>query len=107
MKKLLFAVLAIFWLWQSYSSLSQGLCATSTAIGGGALLVGASASTTVTVNGAAVGMHCDATASDGTDLAALGALPICTVTGANTVTVRVVAIVALTPPSKAMNVRVR
>jgi hypothetical protein len=106
MRKLL-ALLAILGWLQGFSSVNQGMCATSVAIGGGALLVGASASTTVTVPGAAVGMNCEATTVDGTDMFAVGAIPVCTVTGANTVTVRVVALVALTPVSKAYNIRVK
>ncbi len=82
------------------------LCATTGSIGGGALLVGASASGTVTVTGAQVGMPCIAQPSDGTDMIVLGAIPVCTVTSANTVTVRVIAILALTPTAKTYVVRV-
>jgi hypothetical protein len=82
------------------------LTGTTSSIGGGALLVGASASGTATVTGATTGMVCDAQASDGTNMSALGAAVFCTVTASNTVTVNVVAIIALTPSSKTYNVRV-
>lgn len=82
------------------------LCATTGSIGGGALLVGASASGTVSVTGAQVGMPCIAQPSDGTDMIAVGAIPVCIVTSANTVTVRVIAILALTPTAKTYVVRV-
>jgi hypothetical protein len=82
------------------------LCATTGSIGGGALLVGASAAGTVTVTGAQVGMPCIAQPSDGTDMIAVGAIPVCIVTSANTVTVRVIAILALTPTAKTYVVRV-
>lgn len=82
------------------------LCATTGSIGGGALLVGASASGTVSVAGAQIGMPCIAQPSDGTDMIAVGAIPVCIVTGANTVTVRVIAILALTPTAKTYAVRV-
>lgn len=92
---------------QSYSSINQGMCATSGSIGGGLLAVGATASGTVTVPSAAIGMHCEATATDGTNMIALGAIPTCTVTSANTVTVNVIAIITLTPSAKTYNVRVK
>jgi hypothetical protein len=79
---------------------------TTGSIGGGALLVGASASGTVSITGATIGMVCDAQASDGTNMAALGAVVSCTVTSVNTATVNVAAIIALTPASKTYNVRV-
>lgn len=82
------------------------LCATTGSIGGGALLVGASASGTVSVAGALVGMPCIAQPSDGTDMIALGAVVSCTVTSANTATVRVLAVLALTPTAKTYVVRV-
>jgi len=82
------------------------LSGTTGSIGGSLLAVGASASGTVTVTGATVGMPCDAQASDGTNMSALGANVGCTVTAANTVTVNVVAIVALTPAAKTYVVRV-
>jgi hypothetical protein len=91
--------------WQ-LGSTSGILTGTTGSIGGGALLVGASASGTATVTGATTGMVCDAAASDGTNMAALGAVVICTVTASNTVTVNVVAIIALTPSAKTYNVRV-
>jgi len=91
---------------QAFSTSSAGLAATSGSIGGGLLVIGANASGAVTIQGVAVGMQCAATASDGTNMVALGALPTCTVTAANTVTINVVAIVSLTPAAKTYNVRV-
>ncbi len=82
------------------------LSGTTGSIGGSLLTVGASASGTATVTGATVGMVCTAQPSDGTNLYALGANIGCTVTAANTVTVNVVAIVALTPVAKTYTVRV-
>jgi hypothetical protein len=86
--------------------MSQGYYATSGSIGGGLLLVGGTAAGTVTINGAAIGMHCMATASDGTNMVGLGLLPTCTVTSSNTVTVSLIAIISLTPAAKTYNVRV-
>lgn len=85
---------------------SSTLCATSGSIGGSLLTVGATASGTVTVTGAQPGMVCFAQPSDGTDMVALGAMIGCTVTSANTVTVRVIAILSLTPTAKSYAVRV-
>lgn len=82
------------------------LCGTSGSIGGGLLAIGASASGTVTVTGAQVGMVCIVQPSDGTDMVALGAIPGCTVTAANTVVVRIMAIITVTPAVKTYNVRV-
>jgi len=86
--------------------MSAVLKGTTGSIGGGALLVGASASGTATVTGATTGMVCDAQASDGTNMATVGAAVSCTVTATNTATVNVVAIIALTPASKTYTVRV-
>jgi hypothetical protein len=85
---------------------SSTLCATSGSIGGGLLAVGASASGTVTVTGAGIGSICFAQPSDGSDMIALGAIPSCTVTAPNTVVVRVLAIITLTPAAKTYNIRV-
>jgi len=85
---------------------SSTLCATSGSIGGGLLAVGASASGTVTVTGAGIGSLCFAQPSDGTDMIALGAIPSCTVTAPNTVVVRVLAVITLTPAAKTYNIRV-
>jgi hypothetical protein len=79
---------------------------TTGSIGGSLLVVGASASGTVTITGAQPGMPCDASPSDGTDFAGLGALVSCTVTSSGTATVRVMAVISLTPSSKTFNVRV-
>ncbi len=86
---------------------SSVLCATSSSIGGSLLAtVGATATATVTVQGAQIGMVCLVQPSDGTDMIALGAIPTCTVTATNTVTVRLIAIIVLTPASKTYSVRV-
>jgi len=85
---------------------SVTLCGTSSAIGGSLLAIGASVSTTVTIQGAQVGMVCIVQPNDGTDMIVLGAIPTCTVTSANTVTVRLIAILSLTPASKSYTVRV-
>lgn len=82
------------------------LTGTTGLIGGGLLAIGASASGTATVTGATTSMACVAQASDGTNMAALGATPMCTVTATNTATVNLIAIVALTPASKTYSVRV-
>ena len=91
------------------------ICGTSTAfatplrgttgsIGGGLLAVGASATGTATISGAIAGQPCIASTTDGTNITGLGADLSCTVTSANTATVTVTAIVALTPPAKTYNV---
>ena len=82
------------------------LTGTTGSIGGGALLAGATTSGTATITGATVGMACIAQASDGTNVVALGAQVECTVTAANTVTVNVSALIALTPPAKTYTIRV-
>jgi len=104
-KKLLFVILLIA---QYGTSSGPGtiLSGTTGSIGGGLLAVGASASGIATVTGATVGMVCTAQPSDGTNIYAVGANIGCTVTAANTVTVNVVAIVALTPVAKTYVVRV-
>jgi hypothetical protein len=86
---------------------SAMMTGTTGSIGGSLLAAaGTSASGTATVTGATTGMVCEAQASDGTNMAALGAIPVCTVTATDTATVNVVAVVALTPVSKQYNVRV-
>jgi hypothetical protein len=75
-------------------------------MGGSALLVGACTTGTISVTGATPGQPVAISASDGTNIAALGAYVHADVTSANTVTVSVCAIVALTPPNKSYNVRV-
>ena len=111
--KWLIVFVLIFGMWLARTSRAQNncssviLCATSGSIGGSLLAsVGATASATVTVQGAQVGMVCLVQPSDGTDMIALGAIPTCTITAANTVTVRLIAIIILTPASKTYNVRV-
>lgn len=80
-----------------------GYSATSTSLGGSALTAGTCSTGTVTVTGAAVGMDAHATPStypgDGSTWAAY-------VSAANTVTLKVCAIVALTPVASVYNVRV-
>lgn len=82
------------------------LTGTTGSIGGSLLAIGASASGTATVTGATTGMACIAQASDGTNMAALGAIPTCTVTTTNTITVNLVAVIALTPVVKTYTVRI-
>lgn len=79
---------------------------TTGSIGGSVLIAGACSTGTVTVNGAAVGMPVLVSASDGTNIPALGVNLSGTVTAANTVSVSVCAIVALTPTAKTYSVRV-
>ena len=79
---------------------------TTGSIGGSLLAIGASASGTASCVGATTAMICQAQASDGTNMAALGASPICTVTASGIATVNLVAIIALTPASKTYSVRV-
>lgn len=87
---------------QSYSSTSPGNAMTSSSIGGGLLLAGASTSTTVTMAGAAMGMTVVATPNtypgDGVTWYAY-------VSSANTVTIKACAIIAITPNSSTYNVR--
>lgn len=93
---------------QSYSASTQGYAALSAAYSPGLLVVGTSGSAQIiTVAGAAVGMQCDVATSDGSDVISLGAMPYCTVTGTNTVSLRIFALVGLTPPSKTYNIKVR
>jgi hypothetical protein len=82
------------------------LTGTTGSIGGGALLINQSASGTATVTGATTGQPCIATPTDGTDMLSSSVQIGCTVTSSNTVTVRVYALIALTPASKTYNVRV-
>jgi hypothetical protein len=93
---------------QGYSASTQGYATLSTAYSPGLLVVGTSgAAQTITVTGATVGMQCDVATSDGSDLISLGGMPYCTVTATNTVSLRIFALVGLTPPSKTYNIRVR
>jgi len=108
MRKLLTFAACLLWGWpQAFTSPSAGWAATSGSIGGSLLTVGATASGTVTITGAQVGMQCQATATDGTNMVALGAVPTCTVTAANIVTVNLIAVLSLTPAAKTYNVRVQ
>ena len=85
------------------ASVKAPLSATSASIGGGALLAGACASTATTVTGATVGMAVVATPNtypgDGNIWSAY-------VSAASTVTVKVCAIVAMTPTASTYNIRV-
>lgn len=72
-------------------------------LGGGALLAGVAASGTVTVPGAAVGMHVIVTPQ--TD-PGIGCVWYGFVSAPNTVTVRIIAVIALTPTSTVFNVSV-
>lgn len=79
------------------------LSGTTGSIGGGALIAGACASNTVTVTGATTGM---VALTDPNTYPGDGTLWDAQVTSANTVTVKVCAIVALTPTASTYNVRV-
>jgi hypothetical protein len=85
---------------------SLPISCTTGSIGGSLLAVGASASGTASCTGATTGMVCQAQASDGTNMAALGASPMCTVTASGVATVNLVAIILLTPTAKTYTVRV-
>jgi len=82
------------------------LSGTTSSIGGGALLAGACAAGTVSVTGAVVVSPVIVTASDGTNIPALGVAVSGTVTSAGTVTVDACALVAVTPTAKTYSVRV-
>lgn len=88
------------------TSATSYLSGTTASIGGSLLALGGVSSGIATVTGATSGTPCTASASDGTNIAALGVSVECAVTGSNTVTVSIVAFVTLTPPSKTYNVRV-
>lgn len=81
------------------------LTGTTGTITGTLLAVGGSDTGNVTITGAAVGANCQANASDGT-APATGTFVDCNVGSTNTVTVRVVAFVIGTPPSKTYSVKV-
>jgi len=76
--------------------------ATLTSWAPGALLLGASVTTTVTVAGAAAGMACVATPSG--DLGA-GAVYVAWISAPNTVSIRVTAVIAQTPATLNWQVR--
>lgn len=82
------------------------LSGTTGSIGGGALLAGACATGTATVNGANTGMVAMAQPSDGTNIQGTGVAISANITSSNTVTVSVCALLAVTPVSKTYNVRV-
>lgn len=88
------------------SAATSYLTGTTGSIGGGLLAVGASATGTATVTGALVTHACTAQPSDGTNIATSGAVPVCTVTSSNTVTVNVMAVIAVTPAAKTYTVKV-
>jgi hypothetical protein len=79
------------------------LTGTSSSIGGGALLAGACSTTAVTVAGATTGMVAEV---DPNTYPGDGSVWSAQVTSANTVTVKVCAIIALTPTASTYNVRV-
>jgi hypothetical protein len=85
---------------------AQPISCTTGSIGGSLLTVGTSASGTASCTGATTSMVCQAQATDGTNMAALGASPMYTVTASGVATVNLVAIVALTPAAKTYSVRV-
>lgn len=85
------------------STILPSLTGTTVSIGGGALLAGACASNTVTISGATTSMP--VVASPNT-YPGDGSMWSAQVTSANTVTVKVCAIVALTPAGSTYNVRV-
>ena len=82
------------------------LTGTTGNIGGSLLLVGGTASGTATIAGAIAGTPCQASASDGTNVLALGLVVQCAVTAPNTATVTLYAIVSLTPAAKSYNVTI-
>lgn len=103
MRKLIFVLTLLIWATQTNNTTIYGMRATTASIGGGALLAGACTSGTVVVTGATTGM-------------VVGAAPVTYpgdgtvwfgyVSSADTVTVKVCAILALTPTSSAYNVTV-
>lgn len=92
--------------WTAKAFAPAALKGTTGNIGGSLLAIGGVASGTVTISGAVAGSPCIASTSDGTNILGLGADVSCTVTSANTATVTVAAIVALTPPSKTYSVTI-
>ena len=87
------------------SNFNGVLSGTTGVIGGSTLAAGACTTGTVTVNGAAVGTPVVVSASDGSLPSGLVMLRAA-VTGANTVTVQVCAVGAVTPAAESYNVRV-
>lgn len=85
------------------TSTSLSLTGVSSSIGGGALLAGACASTTVSITGATTSMP--ATAGPNT-YPGDGTTWLAYVSSSNTVTVKVCATIALTPTASTYNVRV-
>ena len=80
------------------------LTGTTGSIGGSLILLNASVTGTATVTGAVTGQPCLVSPSDGSNMLALGVDVSCNVTSANTVTVTLYAIVAVTPAAKTYNV---
>lgn len=78
---------------------------TTVSIGGSLLILNGTVSGTATVTGAVVGSNCVATRSDGS-LPIAGMIIDCAVSTANTVTVRLTALIAGTPSATTYNVRV-
>jgi hypothetical protein len=103
-KKLLSVFLCLFFGWpQLTSTVSPGIVGTTGSIGGGALLAGACTSGTMTIAGALPGMGVIVSPNtypgDGT-------IWLGYVSSANTVTVKVCAILALTPTASTYGVRI-
>ena len=91
-------------LWaQTYSSTAQGMTATTGSIGGGALLAGACASGTVAVPSSTTGMIVGVSPNT---YPGDGIIWYAYVSANGTVTVKVCAILALTPVASSYNVRV-
>ena len=84
-------------------AVSAPLSATSASIGGGSLAAGACATTATTVTGAAVGMAAVATPNT---YPGDGNIWLAYPSAANTVTVKVCAVVAMTPTASTYNIRV-
>lgn len=81
------------------------ISAVTVSIGGSLLILNSTTSGTATATGAVPGQNCIATRSDGA-LPAAGTIIDCAVTAANTVTVRLTALIAATPAATTYNVRI-
>lgn len=103
-RSLFHTLLASLWPWpQSLSSTAQGWTASTSALGGSLLTLGTGTSTTVSVPGARPGMAVIVTPQSDPGL---GLYWDGWVSANDVVTVRIVAIVGLTPASVVYNVRV-